>query len=125
MNFTNDETTKNKLKYAIVIGLDYVTDKDKKLKGCINDTVLIIKLIIDDEETIAQYNEPIEFYTWDRQPLDVFLKLSNTVGSNESVEILKSLILDRDGNPVITEGQSLPVLISVKAMAKVMELLGK
>ena len=85
----------------------------------------LIKIVLDDEETVKEYNEAIEFYTMDRQPLDVFLKLSNTVGSNESVEILKSLVLDRDGNPVVTEGQSLPVLISVKAMAKVMELLGK
>ena len=45
---TKDDFTKNKQKYCIIIGLDYVTDKEKKLKGCINDTILIIKLLIEN-----------------------------------------------------------------------------
>jgi hypothetical protein len=37
-----------KHKYCIVIGLDYINDKEKKLKGCVNDTILIIKLLIEN-----------------------------------------------------------------------------
>lgn len=85
----------------------------------------LIKIILDDEETVKEYNEPVEFYTLDRQPLDVFLKLSNTMGSNESVEILKTLILDSEGKQVMSGDQVVPVVIAVRAMAKVMELLGK
>ncbi len=48
-NTTNDNLPKNKKqKYCIIIGLDYVTNKEKKLKGCINDTILIIKLLIEN-----------------------------------------------------------------------------
>jgi len=45
---TKNYLTKNKIKVGIIIGLDYITDKDKKLKGCINDTFLIIKLLIEN-----------------------------------------------------------------------------
>ncbi len=45
---TKDEITKNKQKFCIIIGLDYVTDKEKKLKGCINDTILVMKLLIEN-----------------------------------------------------------------------------
>ena len=44
----NDYLSKNKIKFGIIIGLDYVADKERKLKGCINDTFLIIKLLIEN-----------------------------------------------------------------------------
>jgi hypothetical protein len=31
----------------------------------------LIKLIIDDAEIIEEFGEPLEFWTWDRQPIDV------------------------------------------------------
>lgn len=87
----------------------------------------LVKVVLDDAETIAEYNEPLEFYTWDRQPLDTFLKLSNAIGVDQqaSVDILKTLILDKDGNQVVTDGHALPVKVMVRTMAKVMDLLGK
>lgn len=51
----------NKLKLCIIIGLDYVTCKEKKLKGCINDTLLIIKLLVEnydyDPNNIVLYTD--------------------------------------------------------------------
>ena len=87
----------------------------------------LIKVVLDDEEIIADYNEPLEFYTWDRQPIDVFLKLSSSIGVDQeaSVATLKTLILDSNGNRVMTDDYVLPVKVMVKAIAKVMELLGK
>ena len=36
----------------------------------------LIKLVIEDPEIIKEYgNEPIEFWTYDRQPLETFMKL--------------------------------------------------
>ena len=34
----------------------------------------LIKLSIDDEATVKEHGEAIEFWTWDRQPLDTFMK---------------------------------------------------
>jgi hypothetical protein len=87
----------------------------------------LTKVVLDDEEIIAEYNEPLEFYTWDRQPIDVFLNLSGSIGIDQqaTVDTLKTLILDSNGNRVMTEDFVLPIKVMVKAMAKVMELLGK
>jgi hypothetical protein len=73
------------------------------------------------------YKETITFYTPDRQPLNVYLKLSQSIGKDqeEIIELLKGLILDKDGNKIITGDKVPPVVVMVAAMAKVMELLGK
>lgn len=87
----------------------------------------LIKITLDDEDTIKEYNEAVEFYTWDRAPLDVFLKLSNSLGHDHeaSVATLKTLILTAEGKPVMTGNQILPAAVMVRAMAKIVELLGK
>lgn len=88
----------------------------------------LIKLTIDDEETIAEFGEAIDFYTLDRQPLDKFLKLSNAIGKDQDVVIacLKEMILDADGKRVMsTDDDLLPVKVMVRAMGLVMDTLGK
>jgi hypothetical protein len=88
---------------------------------------VLIKVVIDDKETIKEYKEPIVFYTPDRQPLDVFIKLSSALGSDQatSISILRSLVLDEEGKEVLQEGKMLKPALMVKVLAKVMELLGK
>lgn len=88
----------------------------------------LVKITLDDADIVEEYKEPIEFYTHDRQPLDVFLGLSNAIGSdNQSrvVEILKTLILDEDGKRIIKDSDVIPAKVLVRAMTKVMDLLGK
>jgi hypothetical protein len=87
----------------------------------------LTKLTLDDAEIVEQYGEPLEFYTWDRQPLDVFLKLSNNIGKDQNavVDSLKTLVLNAEGNPVMTDGALLPIKVMVAVLAKVMDSLGK
>jgi hypothetical protein len=88
----------------------------------------LIELSIDDEEVIKEYAEPLVFYTWDRQPMDVFTRIAN-IGENGDMpvllEIVKTLILDEEGNQILTEKNMLPTSILMKAMNKVTEQLGK
>ena len=42
----------------------------------------LIQIVIDDEETVTEFGEQLEFYTWDRQPMDVFMKLANAQSSD-------------------------------------------
>ena len=37
----------------------------------------LIEVLIDDEETVKEFGEALTFHTWDRQPMDVFIKLAN------------------------------------------------
>ena len=87
----------------------------------------LIDIHIDDEETIKEFGEAIEFWTWDRQPMDVFMKLAKVSGSDTSdvISIVKTLILDEKGKEILTNDQMLPTHILMRAIGKVTELLGK
>jgi hypothetical protein len=90
----------------------------------------LIKLTIDDKELIDKYSngEALEFYTWDRQPLNVFMKLSAAQGStnnSDMIEIVRTLILDEKGKEIITEESALPAVLLIKAISVIVERLGK
>ena len=87
----------------------------------------LIEISIDDEETIKEFGEPITFYTWDRQPMDVFMRLANADHTNTGniVEIVRTLILDEKGKEILTKEKALPTHILMKAISKVTDLLGK
>jgi hypothetical protein len=87
----------------------------------------LIKITLDDEATVAEYGEHIDFWTWDRQPLDVFMRLSQSIGTDQdaSLSILKTLVLDAEGNQVIQEGYLLPTKVMVAVLGKTMDFLGK
>lgn len=86
----------------------------------------LIEISIDDEDTVKEFGEAITFHTWDRQPLDVFMKLANTANDTGSIiEVVKSLILDEKGKEILSKDTMLPTHVLMKAITKVTELLGK
>jgi len=87
----------------------------------------LIKVTIDDEDIVEQFGEPIEFWTWDRQPMDVFLKLSSVDTENYGnvINTVKELILDENGKPVLDDDGTVPIGILMRVIAKVVEGLGK
>lgn len=87
----------------------------------------LTKIEINDEDTIAEFGEPLEFYTWDRQPMDVFLSMSNINNENYTVivETIKRLVLDDQGKPIISGEVTLPTKIMLRVITKVVETLGK
>ena len=87
----------------------------------------LIDVHIDDEETIKEFGEPIEFWTWDRQPMEVFMKLANATGNDTSgiISIVRTLILDDIGKEILKDDELLPTHLLMKAIGKVTELLGK
>lgn len=86
-------------------------------------TLQCVKL--DDEETVKQFGEPLEFWCYDRQPLDSFLKFARrTDDPTVIVEVLKEMILNEDGTPVMKDGLVLPADLMVRVANKLMEHLG-
>ena len=87
----------------------------------------LIDVIIDDEDTIKEFGEEITFYTWDRQPMDVFMKLANATSgdTHNIIDIVRTLILDEKGVEVLKNDAMLPTHVLMKAIGKVTELLGK
>lgn len=86
----------------------------------------LIKITIDDEEIVKEFGEPIEFWSYDRQPLEVFLKLSSIDPDNqgEIINCVKDLILDEAGKPVLADNHVLPAKVLLKVINSVVESLG-
>lgn len=87
----------------------------------------LIEITLDDEDTIKEFGESITFHTWDRQPMDTFLKLANAQTDNVGsiLTIVKGLILDEKGKEILRDDAMLPTGVLMKAIAKVTETLGK
>lgn len=87
----------------------------------------LIEVTIDDEDTIKEFGESITFHTWDRQPMDVFMKLASADHSNASsvIEIVRTMILDEKGKEIMTKDNMLPTHVLMKAITKVTDILGK
>ena len=87
----------------------------------------LIKLTINDEAIVKKYGEELEFYMYDRQPLDVFSKMANA--STDDMEtyfsLLTQIILKEDGTPVMSDDHVLPVDVMTQAMKMIGDNLGK
>ena len=87
----------------------------------------LIKIVIDDQATIEEFGEAIEFWTWDRQPIDLFLKMASIDSKNQSemITAVKDLVMDENGVKIIDGGSTIPTKILMKVITKVVESLGK
>ena len=87
----------------------------------------LIEITISDEDIVAEFGEALTFWTWDRQPMDVFLKLAAIDQSNTAsvIEAVRELILNEDGSRVLTGDVSLPTKVLMRVIVTVVESLGK
>jgi hypothetical protein len=87
----------------------------------------LIEMTLDDEDIVKEFGEPLTFWTWDRQPMDIFLKLAAIDPSNYAsvIDAVKSLILDEEGRAILSQDCSLPTNIMMRVIGKVVEGLGK
>jgi hypothetical protein len=96
-----------------------------KLKELAKKPVLT-KVTISDKDIVEKYGEEIEFHVYDRYEFDTYLKLFQTEENdmNRMTEIVKELLMDENGKPIITDGEILPSDIMVKAIEEVVQILG-
>jgi hypothetical protein len=87
----------------------------------------LIEIIVDDEDIVKEYGDSLTFYTWDRQPIETFFRITEAGQDNQSemVNIMKTLILDEKGEPIMSGKTMLPVNVLMKSITKVTEMLGK
>ena len=87
----------------------------------------LIKMELDDPDTLAEFSEPLEFWTWDRQPLDIFMQLavSQQQDPTQMLEIVRKLLLDDTGKPILQDGVMLPTSVLIRAIARLTDELGK
>lgn len=87
----------------------------------------LTEVVLDDEETLKELGEPLTYWTWDRQPMTVFLKLSSLDQNNmeNMMAAIRELILDEHGKPVLVNDAVLPVPILLRIINRTVEHLGK
>ena len=86
----------------------------------------LIKLTIENEDIIAEYGEALEFWIYDRQPMDVFMRLAAVDGEVEGMFlVIKDMILDEKGKVILAGEQTLPMNIMMTVVQEVVDFLGK
>lgn len=87
----------------------------------------LIELKVTEPTIVEKYGDELSFYVYDRQPIDVFAKLATMQEANplEFTDMLAKLILDADGNPVMTEDKVLPIDVLTEAVKLIGDTLGK
>ena len=85
------------------------------------------EVTIDDEKIVQEYGDSLQFYIQDRLPIETYTKLASikTEDAGEMYNIIKDLILDENGHPVMVEDKILPMNVMVAAVEKVTQFLGK
>jgi outer membrane lipoprotein-sorting protein len=87
----------------------------------------LIKVVLDDEDTKETYGDELEFWIYDRQNMDTFVKLATLEAQefDKIAGIVNNMILDEEGKVIAQDDMVLPVAVLMKAIQKVVELLGK
>lgn len=87
----------------------------------------LVKIELTDEDTVKEYGEPLEFWIWDRQPMDKFVRLAQigTDNMQELISAVNEMVLDEDGNPIVKDDLVLPTIVMTRVIGKVIETLGK
>jgi hypothetical protein len=86
------------------------------------------ELKLDDEGIIETYGEPISFWMSDHVDLTTyfdFFKYQGDKDGEQLMQVLRRIIKKEDGTPAIDEEAVLPVDITLAALMKVNDHLGK
>lgn len=87
----------------------------------------LVEIKIDDKEIVEKYGDELLFFIHDRLPLDTYTSLASIKTDDPAAmySLIKDLILDENGHPVMSEGNVLPIDVMNSAVIKVTENLGK
>lgn len=88
----------------------------------------LVEITLDDEAIVKEYGEPITFWMKDFVDIntyfDFFRSQSDKTG-DELTQLLAKLILNKEGQVVLAEGETFPIDITIAALTKINECLGK
>ena len=88
----------------------------------------LIEIVLDDAELVEEFGEPIKFWMFDYVDISTYFDFfkSQGEGNGEQLnQLLRSIILNAEGKPALDQDEALPINISVAALTKINETLGK
>lgn len=90
----------------------------------------LTKITIADEATVETYGEELEFWVYDRQDMNTFMRLANisedNMGENmgDMLELVNSMVRDEDGTQILDGENLLPTDVMLKVIEEVVAQLG-
>lgn len=88
----------------------------------------LIEVILDDADLVEEFGEPVKFWMMDYVDISTYFDFfkSQGEGNGEQLnQLLRSIILNAEGKPALEQDEALPINISVAALTKINETLGK
>ena len=88
----------------------------------------LVEVVLDGEDIVKEYGEAITFYMKDFVDINTyvdFFRSQNEKSGEELNKLMASLILNKEGKTVLDEGEGFPIDISIAALTKINETLGK
>jgi len=88
----------------------------------------LVEITLDDENIVKEYGDSITFYMKDFVDITTYFDFFRSQSENSGGELnvlMRKIILNKDGQPVLGDDEALPIDISVAALTKINECLGK
>lgn len=88
----------------------------------------LIELSIDDKQTVEDFGDSITLYMMDQVDLQTyfdFYRKQSEGKPNELMDVLRKILRDKDGKPVLQDDETIPLSLVAKVIEKVGEQLGK
>jgi hypothetical protein len=88
----------------------------------------LLQVVLDDVGIVEEYGEPITFYMKDFVDINTYFDFFRSQSEKTGEELsglLAKLILNKDAEPVLKEGETFPIDITIAALTKINERLGK
>jgi hypothetical protein len=88
----------------------------------------LIEIIVDDADIVANYGEPVTFYMMDQLDINTYFDFFKSQQNSDSTNLnmlIRKIILNKDGLPVISDDETLPIDIVLAALARINQELGK
>jgi hypothetical protein len=86
------------------------------------------QLTLDDSDIVEMYGEPITFWMFDHVDINTYFDFYKYQGEQNGellMSALRKIILNAEGKPAIAQDTVLPVDVSIAALTKINEHLGK
>ena len=83
-------------------------------------------MTLDSEAVIENYGEAIDYYIYDRQDMDTFMRLAQLNDGNmgDIVKIVSDMVRDEDGNLILDGQNMLPMDVTLQVVEQVVNKLG-
>ena len=87
----------------------------------------LVQIVLNNPDIQEEYGDEVVFYIKDYVDINTYFDFFRNQADNASGlnEIIKRMILDEKGQPVLNADDELPVSLAVAALSKINETLGK